>query len=318
MTRAALSVVCLLEVRFDEDVAADCVRAWLTQGVEVYVLSRLGGGRAAGLFAAFHETAGFLGVEECEDVDPDAGISEAVLERKEVLARTLDADWFVHGHADEFCESAWDGPTIVDGIRRVDALGYNAIAFHVLNFLPTTADLTEEADVRNRMRHYNPSWIFNEQVVICWKKMPAPVALASSAGVAVQFEGQRVFPIPFLLRRYPIRPAATAPSSDRDGRSPAEVSGIRDPASLVRDDPEQTRLGLWLRHRDVSRLERMVDAGRDVAEDLRADRQRLQDDNARLHAQVAAQAQTLANVFTSRSWRLTAPLRAIDRLFRRR
>src|ERR1044071_6142278 len=49
----------------------------------------------------------------------------AILRRKEELATTLQADWFVHHDADEIRERPWPGLTLKQAIQWVDTLGYN-------------------------------------------------------------------------------------------------------------------------------------------------------------------------------------------------
>lgn len=60
----------------------------------------------------------------------------AILLRKEELARTLEADWFLHHDADEFRESPLDSLTLGDAIRFVDSLDYNCIDFRIFDFPP--------------------------------------------------------------------------------------------------------------------------------------------------------------------------------------
>ena len=58
------------------------------------------------------------------------------------LAATLEANWFLHHDADEFRESPWPDLDLLGALERVDALGYSAIDFRVLNFRPTHDDFT--------------------------------------------------------------------------------------------------------------------------------------------------------------------------------
>ena len=130
-------------------------------------------------------------------------------------------------------------------------------------------------------------------------------------------------------------------------------------------NPEAVRLDLFLRHREVERLELLAAASQEVADrlteedaalrrrlqaqdaeldrlraererllsDLEALRHHLQAEDAELdrlrrhlqakdteldilRAQLAAREATIAKVLASRSWKLTAPLRAADRLLR--
>jgi hypothetical protein len=204
-------------------------------------------------------------------------------------AATLDADWFIHHDADEFRESPWPGVTLRESLRRVEAAGYTAVDFEVLHFWPTDAD-TDALDVRGRMPYHEPARPWDEVQIKCWKKTGQPVDLVSSGGHEVVFEGRRVFPIPFLLRHYPIRSQAHGERKvfqERRARfKPSErargwhvqydqfeegASFVRDAASLTRYDEASVKQALWLRHRDVERLSReRADLARDRASLARA------------------------------------------------
>jgi hypothetical protein len=361
------TVVAILAAYNEEDVIAQVVRAAIEDGVQVYVLNHRSTDKTAAEVAPFLGR-GVIGIETFppDGLRDEAATSfawERILQRKEELAEDLDADWFIHGDADEFRESPWSGQALREGIQRVDALGYNAIDFRVLNFLPTIADPVEGDDVRTRLRFYEPGRDFDRLQVKCWKKTRQRVGLTASGGHSAEFADRRVFPVRFLLRHYPIRSQAHGERKVFRERLPrfreAErargwhvqyddlsqgVSFVRDPATLIRYDPEATRLDLWLRHREVERLEGVAalsqdEVGRLTAEsvvlrrDLQtrtAERDALRSEHERLRAehevlrreheslrveheglQVEHQA-----LLASRSWRVTAPLRAADRLFR--
>jgi hypothetical protein len=120
----------------------------------------------------------------------------------------LESDWFINQDADEFRESPWLHLDLLQGIRQVDALGYNAIDFEVLNFWPTHDRFRSRDDVREAFRFYEPGGPFDRLQIRCWKKLRAPFDLVTSGGHEVVFEGRKVFPLRFLLRHYPIRSQA--------------------------------------------------------------------------------------------------------------
>ena len=129
----------------------------------------------------------------------------AILHRKEELAKQLCADWFIHHDADEIRESPWPGLTLGEAIRWVDSLGYNCIDFRVFNFLPIDDGFRQGDDPRAYFAFYEQGADFDKLQLKCWKAGPMSVSLVPSAGHDVAFEGRRIFPIPFLLRHYPIR-----------------------------------------------------------------------------------------------------------------
>ena len=129
----------------------------------------------------------------------------AILRRKEELAGELQTDWFIHHDADEFRESPWPGLTLKHAIQWVDSLGYNCLDFRVLNFPPTDEGFHPGDDPRTYFTFYEEGADFDKTQLKSWKSGPGPISLAPHAGHEVRFKGRCVFPVPFLLRHYPIR-----------------------------------------------------------------------------------------------------------------
>ena len=250
------------------------------------------------------------------------GDSESNLPRVEALVPALKADWILLCDADEFHESPWIGRKLQAAVAVVDALGYNAIAFQTLNFLPTVSDRIDEPDVRRRMTFYDPAWTFNRDKIICWKNTQQRVSFTRD-GHSVEFPQRRVFPLRFVLRHYPLStlegPLETGRPEGLSGSiAPARADGWRvavddasgrvrfqrDSSTLVRYDPERVRLDLLLEpeREKVEQLTREVGSLRADLDDLRA---RLQE-----------RENTLSKVLSSLSWKLTAPLRSVDKLLR--
>ena len=275
------SVVALVAAYNEADVIGAVVGDLIAQGVQVYVLDD---GSTDGTAAAVepYRGRGVLAIERLAGGGAAGPFDwERILKRKAELARSLDADWFIHHDGDEFRESPWAGVTLREGIARVDALGYNAIDFELLNFWPTHDDFRPGDDPREAFRFYQRGDAFDRLQIRCWKKSEAPVDLAGSGGHDVGFPGRRVFPLRFLLRHYPIRGQAHGERKvfhERRGRFvPAErargwhvqydavkegASFLRDPATLTPWDPDAARLLLALRHRGVDELEAALAAAR--------------------------------------------------------
>jgi hypothetical protein len=338
------SVIAIIAAYNEADVIGPVVGDLIAQGVWVYLLDHAS---ADGTVAAVEPYwgRGLLGIERFPHARGAAADAErfawqAILERKEALARELTADWFIHHDADEFRESPWAGLGLAEAIRRVDRAGYNAIDFELLNFWPTHDDFRPGTDVRVAFPLYEPGQSWDRLQIRCWKNLGGPVDLASSGGHEARFLGRRVFPLRFILRHYPVRGQRHGERKVRLERRarvlPAERargwhvqydqvteghSFLRDPATLTVYDPDAVRVGLALRHRGVEELEARVDALEQAGAALRADVAAARADIARLgaerevrRAEVARLEHEASRLLASRSWRWTAPLRAGWRL----
>jgi hypothetical protein len=128
-----------------------------------------------------------------------------ILRRVQDVSTELPADWYLFVNADEFREAPWPGVTLAEGLREVDELGYSAINFELFNFRPIDDGYVPGEDPRIHLRHYEPPGRHDLLQVKAWKHQPGPVDLVHHGGHDLLFDGKRVFPVPFLLRHYPIR-----------------------------------------------------------------------------------------------------------------
>jgi hypothetical protein len=323
------TVIALLAAFNEEDIVGQVVENLIREGIQVYFIDN---GSSDATVAAVEPFLGrgLIRIETLtsgENCEPGDGRHpwRAILQRKEALARELEADWFIHHDADEFRESPWPGLNLRDAIQKVDRFGYNAIDFEVLNFWPTHDIYRRGDDVRESFRFYAPGEHFNRTQVKCWKNLGVAVDLATVGGHDVNFPDRKVFPLRFLLRHYPIRGQAHGERkvhAERLGRFPeseksagwhvqyddlvSQPTFIRDPGTLVAYDPEAARLQLILRHRTVDALERQL-----TDETLRWHQERAElEERRRALASTAAQyRRDLEEIRSSTIWRWTAPLR---------
>lgn len=321
---SAVSVVAIIAAYNEADVIGQVVGDLVAQGIGVYLLDHHS---ADGTVTAVepYRGRGLIGVEGFPEAgggppeDAQRFAWEQILRRKERLAQDLDATWFIHHDADEVRESPWTGIDLRAAIQRVDAFGYNAIDFQLLNFWPTHDRFRPGDDLRRSFLYYEPAQPGDLIQIKCWKKTGAPVDLVSSGGHEAVFPDRRVFPVRFILRHYPIRGQAHGQRKVFRERRPRLIrteherrwhvqydsigedhNFVRDPATLTAYDPEAVRLELILRHRGVEELERALEESRRRLEAL--------------EREVRALRRRLDELYTSRSWRWTAPLRAAQRL----
>jgi hypothetical protein len=197
----------------EADVIFHAIGALVSEGVDVYLIdhestdgtaevARPWLGRGLVRIERFPEEAGYSERNRTEMVWRD------ILRRVGEVTGEVPADWYLFVNADEFREAPWPGVTLAEGLREVDELGFNAVNFELLDFRPTPQDaFVEGSDVREHLRHYEPPRHYDVLQIKAWKAQPAVADLVQHGGHDVLFAGKRVFPVPFLLRHYPIRSA---------------------------------------------------------------------------------------------------------------
>ncbi len=201
-------VVAIVAAYNEQDVIGQVIGDLIRQDVEVYLIDHASTDHTIDQARA-HLGRGLVKIERypAERV-PDQEVNrfswKAILHRKEQLSRELDAQWFLHQDADELRESPWDGVSLREAIRRVDATGYNAIDFKAFDFVPVDDHYQQGDDLRETFRYYRHSALHDRLRINCWKKNES-VNLTSSGGHEARFDDRRVFPVRFLLRHYPIR-----------------------------------------------------------------------------------------------------------------
>jgi Glycosyl transferase family 2 len=288
------SIVAIIAAYNEADIIGQLVSDLIAQGIDVYFLDD---GSTDGTMAAVEPFAGrgVIGLEQFAPPDAESTSFhwERILRRKSELAAALDGEWFIHHDADEFRESPWRGLSLANGIRRVDALGYNAIDFASFDFRPVDDLFRPGDDPRMAFQFYTPHAPYDRVQVRCWKKSDHPVDLASSGGHEAKFTGRRVFPLRFISRHYPIRSQAHGERKvfeERQRRYLVSERGrgwhvqyddfrpgdtfLSDPSMLIRYDPDAVRVELALRHRGIEELEAAIEAIRADAERSLAKRDR--------------------------------------------
>jgi glycosyltransferase involved in cell wall biosynthesis len=192
-----MRVVALLAAHNEERFVGACIENLERQGIATYVIDNESTDATVEIAARF-ELAGL-------ETAPRHGVYSwrPLLERKEALAETLDADWFVHLDADEVRLPPRSSITLAEAIAEVDALGYNAIDFQEFTFVPTVeAPDHDHPRFQETMRHYYAYSPGRPDRLNAWKRQDERVDLAASGGHQVSFHGLNVYPHMFRMRHY--------------------------------------------------------------------------------------------------------------------
>ena len=192
-----MRVVALLATYNEERFVGGCIEHLAGQGIETYLIDNESTDATVEIAGHF-DLAGF-------ETAPRSGAYawRPLLERKEALVETLDADWFIHLDADEIRLPPRSSVSLADAIAEVDARGYNAVNFQEFTFVPTReAPDHDHPRFQETMRHYYAYSPGRPDRLNAWKRQDTPVELAASGGHQVSFAALNVYPHSFPMRHY--------------------------------------------------------------------------------------------------------------------
>jgi glycosyltransferase involved in cell wall biosynthesis len=196
-----LRVVAIIAAYNEERFIAACLENLFRQGVEAYLIDNCSTDETLPI-ARRYLGRGLLGIESFPRTE---GMYNwrALLMRKEELAATLEADWFMHVDADEVRLPPRPHQTLAEAFAEVDAQGYNAVDFLEFTFTPTREEPDHDhPDFQLTMRRYYPFLPWSPHRLNAWRRQPSRVELAWYGGHRVRFPGLRVSPILFPMRHY--------------------------------------------------------------------------------------------------------------------
>jgi hypothetical protein len=193
-------VVALLAAYNEARFITGCLEHLFGQGVHVYLIDNCSTDNSVSI-ASQYLGKGLIDIETF----PRRGLYSwhPILERKEQIAATLDADWVMHVDADEIHLPPRTGQTLAQAFAEADAGGYNAVNFLEFTFIPTReAPEHDHPRFQETMRFYYPFAPSFPHLVRAWKRQPGPPELAWSGGHQVRFPDLRLCPTPFRMRHY--------------------------------------------------------------------------------------------------------------------
>lgn len=249
--RSAPVKACAIVHAYNEaDVIEECLAHLREQGLDVVLVDNWSTDGTHELAQAAARASGNVLVRRFPDRPSTQYEWRRQLEETVRLAEGSGHDWILHNDADEFRQSPWRGVRLADALAFVDALGYSAVDFTVVDFRylvgqPVASSVRDELlffEFGRRPGHF-------VQVKGWRNQPPGRVELAASGGHEAVFPGRRVFPLKFLLRHYPLRSEEQARrkiTRDRLPRSEQETRELGwhvqyrsfDPARFAGWEPE--------------------------------------------------------------------------------
>ena len=225
----SITALAVINLYNEEDILPEVVGHLLSQGIDVQLVDNWSTDRSGdigrSLARSYPERVFFRQFPE----QPSRYYEwEKMLVHTTNIASASPYNWILHYDADELRESPWPGVSLAEALAFVDAQGYNAVDFTVLDFRPVRIDPQPAGSIRERL----PFFEFGRRPghflqIKAWKNQPGvPVDIASSGGHQAEFDDRRIFPLKFLNCHYPLRSQEQARKKvfpDRLARfSPAE------------------------------------------------------------------------------------------------
>lgn len=195
-----LKIVALLAVRNEEIFIKRCIEHLIQQGIDIYLIDNESSDNTIIIAEKFLNK----GVIHIESLPYDGSFNlKSQLARKERIAQSLDADWFIHHDADEIRFAPHPYKTLHEGISDIDNEKFTAINFDEFVFLPTShKESFEGTDYVNEMMYYYYFAPKQLRRINAWKNTGQEINLCSSGGHQVNFKKINIYKHNFILRHY--------------------------------------------------------------------------------------------------------------------
>jgi len=193
-----MRAVALICVRNEEALLAHCLDNWRNSGCDVVLIDNDSEDRTVEI-ARNYLGRGLLSIER----QPWTGrfaLREQLLTKKRLI-RDLDHDWVIHSDADEWLCSPWRDATLLDGIRRVDAEGFNCVNFLEFVFPPWPDQDFTFTDYTRRMTTYYFFAPRHPHLMRAWRR-ELDVDNVEGAGHRLTGSGIKLYQRDFIMRHY--------------------------------------------------------------------------------------------------------------------
>jgi glycosyltransferase involved in cell wall biosynthesis len=197
-----LRVIAIIAAYNEERFIAGCLEHLFAHGVEAYLIDNSSTDRTVEI------ARGYLGrgLLDIETFPRSEGVYRwrEILERKEELARTLDADWFMHVDPDEMHLPPRADQTLAEAFAEVEEAGCNVVDFQEFVFVPTRQSPDHDhPNYQETMRWYYPFTPSpGPRRMSAWQQQSGPIGLGNHGGHKLNWPGMKLYPEKFPMKHY--------------------------------------------------------------------------------------------------------------------
>lgn len=196
-----MRVIAIIAAHNERRFIGPCLEHLRENGVDSYLIDN-GSTDGTAEIADRWRGRGLVGMESLPRSDEVGFSLRAQMNRKEELARELEADWFIHLDPDEVRLPPSRGQTLAEALAAADRQGFNAVNFTEFTFVPTREEPDHDhPDFQRTLLTYYPFAPGFPHRLNAWKATDA-VELAWSAGHKARFPGLKMDPRPFPMKHY--------------------------------------------------------------------------------------------------------------------
>jgi len=207
---APARVLAFMNTYNEADIIGESVAALLAQGLDLFVIDDGSTDGTAEILEKLAASNDRITLARHADPIRNQYDNDRLLQQKMEQARRAFLDgytWMIFVDADEIRQSPWPDISLAQAFAHVEALGYNAVDFTVLDFRFLKDDFPGTGPFEKHMRYFEFGSRPGHFVQIkAWRHAAErEVDAIPSGGHNACFPGRRVFPLKFLLKHYPLR-----------------------------------------------------------------------------------------------------------------
>jgi len=130
-----LTILAIITLYNEKDIILQNIKYLINQGIHVRIIDNWSTDGSYKKIKLLEKKKVGLSVERFPKYKPTKYYQwKKLLKRVETISKKYKYDWYIHYDSNEFRESPWLGISLLNEIKFVDSLGFNALDFTVLNY----------------------------------------------------------------------------------------------------------------------------------------------------------------------------------------